>query len=80
MSEAGKSMQRQFKQEETRGNIAHPGGELENLVRHTMGPGSCMSQDRYGDSFEPRPITPSRSDVFGKEATNQGLRLSKPGR
>lgn len=80
MSEAGKSMQRQFKKEETRGSIAHPGGEHENLVRHTMGAGSKFSQDRYGDSFAKEPITPSRSDVFGKDASSQGFRLSKPGK
>ena len=67
--------------EEARGNIAHPGGELKNeLVRHTMGPGSKFSQDVYGDSYFPKPLTPSRSDVFGSEASNQGFRLNKRGK
>lgn len=73
MSQAGKAMQRQFKKEETRGNIAHPGGELKNYIQHTMGPGSRMSQDKYGDSFIKPPK--SSSDVFGKDASNQGFRL-----
>jgi hypothetical protein len=77
MSTANKNMVRQKHLEEARGNIAHPGGELKDLIRHTMGPGSRMSQDKYGDSYFEKPITPSRSDVFGKEASNQGFRLKK---
>lgn len=77
MSQAGKAMQRQAFKEEARGSVAHPGGELKDLIRHVMGPGSRMSQDRYGDSYEKKPITPSRSDVFGSEASNQGFRLNK---
>ncbi len=66
--------------EEARGNIAHPGSPpLKDLVEHVMGPGSRMSQDVYGDSYFKKPITPSRSDVFGKEASNQGFRLKKRG-
>jgi hypothetical protein len=80
MSTANKNMVRQDHLEQTRGNIAHPGGELQDLVRHTMGAGSKFSQDRWGDSFASKPITPSRSDVFGKEASNQGFRLRKPGK
>jgi hypothetical protein len=68
-------MQRQFEKEKTRGSIAHPGGQLENLIEHTMGAGSRMSQDRYGDSFI-KPPAPS-SDVFGKHASSQGFRLNK---
>jgi hypothetical protein len=72
-------MIRQDHLEQTRGNVAHPGGELKDLIRHTMGPGSVMSQDVYGDSFMKKPITPSKSDVFGSEASNQGFRLRKRG-
>lgn len=79
MSQAGKHMIRQDNLDKTRGNVAHPGRDLKDLIRHTMGPGSRMSQDVYGDSFERKPITPSRSDVFGKDATNQGFRLHKRG-
>jgi hypothetical protein len=79
MSQAGKHMQRQFKKDETRGNVAHPGGELKNLIKDTMGPGSRMSQDVYGDSFIKPPSPSSRSDVFGRDATNQGFRLKRPG-
>jgi hypothetical protein len=75
MSQAGKHMIRQFEIEKTRGNIAHPGGRLENLIEHTMGPGSRMSQDKYGDSFIKPP--PCDSDVFGRDASNQGFRLRK---
>jgi hypothetical protein len=77
MSQAGKYMHRQFKKDETAGNIAHPGGRLENLIEHTMGPGSRMSQDVYGDSFVKPPSPPSQSDVFGSQASNQGFRLNK---
>jgi hypothetical protein len=66
--------------EEARGNIAHPGAKLKDLITHTMGPGSDMSQDVYGDSYMKKPITPSRSDVFGSEASNQGFRLNKRGK
>lgn len=77
MSQAGKHMQRQYKKDETAGNIAHPGGRLENLIQHTMGPGSRMSQDKYGDSFVKPPSPSSQSDVFGSQASNQGFRLNK---
>jgi hypothetical protein len=77
MSQAGKAMQRQFKKDETRGPVSHPGGELKNLIEHAMGAGSRMSQDVYGDSFVKPPTPPSRSDVFGKEASSQGFRLRK---
>ncbi len=77
MSQAGKPMRRQFHKDETRGNIAHPGGELENLIEHTMGAGSRMTQDKWGDSFIKPP--PCDSDVFGRDASNQGFRLRKPG-
>lgn len=79
MSQAGKAMQRQFEKEQTRGNVAHPGGRLENLIQHTMGPGSRMSQDKYGDSFVTPPRPSSQSDVFGSQASNQGFRLKKRG-
>jgi hypothetical protein len=79
MSTANKNMVRQYELPKTRGTIAHPGGGLENLIQHTMGPGSRMSQDVYGDSFVKPPSPPSRSDVFGKEASSQGYRLHKPG-
>jgi hypothetical protein len=75
MSQAGKWMTRQFKKDEIRGNVAHPGGELKNLIQHTMGAGSRMSQDVYGDSFIKPPSPSSQSDVFGRDATNQGFRL-----
>ena len=75
MSTANKDMHRQFRKDETKGSIAHPGGELKNLISHTLGAGSRMSQDVYGDSFI-RPPAPS-SDVFGKQASNQGFRLRK---
>lgn len=77
MSQAGKAMQRQFKKDETAGNVAHPGGRLENLISHTLGAGSRMSQDVYGDSFIKPPR--SSSDVFGSQASNQGFRLKKRG-
>ena len=77
MSQAGKPMRRQFHKDETRGNIAHPGGVLENLIEHTLGPGSRMSQDKWGDSFIKPPSPPSQSDVFGAQASNQGFRLKK---
>ena len=79
MSSVNKRTIRQYKLDETRGNIAHPGGRLENLIEHTLGPGSRMSQDKWGDSFTKPPSPPSRSDVFGKDASSQGFRLSKPG-
>jgi len=79
MSSVNKRTIRQYKLDETRGNIAHPGGRLENLIEHTLGPGSRMSQDKWGDSFIKPPSPPSRSDVFGKDASSQGFRLSKPG-
>lgn len=67
--------------EEARGNIAHPGTPpLKDLISHTMGAGSKFSQDRYGDSYFEPPLTPSRSDVFGADASNQGYRLRKPGK
>lgn len=77
MSQAGKPMRRQFHKDETRGNIAHPGGVLENLIEHTLGPGSRMSQDKWGDSFIKPPSPSSQSDVFGAQASNQGFRLKK---
>ena len=77
MSQAGKPMQRQYKKDETRGNVAHPGGELRDLIKHTLGAGSRMSQDVYGDSFLKPPSPPSQSDVFGRQASNQGFRLRK---
>jgi hypothetical protein len=78
MGSVNKYTARQFEKEKTRGNIAHPGGRLENLIEHTMGPGSRMSQDKYGDSFVKPPSPPSQSDVFGKQASSQGFRLRKP--
>jgi hypothetical protein len=69
-------MQRQFEKEKTQGNIARPGRPLENLICDTMGIGSRMTQDKYGDSFI-HPPAPS-SDVFGSQASNQGFRLRKP--
>jgi hypothetical protein len=68
---------RQFELEKTRGNVAHPGGELKDLIVDTMGPGSRMSQDVYGDSFVKPPSPSSRSDVFGEQASSQGFRLRK---
>ena len=50
-----------------------------HLIQHTLGAGSRMSQDRYGDSFLKPPSPKSQSDVFGKQASSQGFRLSKPG-
>jgi hypothetical protein len=79
MSSVNKRTIRQYKLDETRGNIAHPGGRNEDLIQHTLGPGSRMSQDRYGDSFLKPPSPSSQSDVFGRDASNQGFRLSKPG-
>lgn len=79
MSQAGKAMQRQFKKDEVRGPVSHPGGELKDLIKVAMGPGSRMSQDVYGDSFVKPPSPPSRSDVFGEQASSQGFRLHKPG-
>jgi hypothetical protein len=80
MSSVNKRTIRQYKLDETRGNIAHPGGRLENLIEHTLGPGSRMSQDKWGDSFIKPPSPSSQSDVFGKDASSQGFRLSKPGK
>ena len=68
---------RRYKLDETRGSIAHPGGMHEDMIQHTMGPGSRMSQDVWGDSFIKPPSPPSQSDVFGKQASNQGFRLRK---
>ena len=79
MSSVNKRTIRQYHLEETRGNIAHPGGRNEDLIQHTLGAGSRMSQDRYGDSFLKPPSPKSQSDVFGKQASSQGFRLSKPG-
>lgn len=79
MSQAGKAMHRQYKKEELRGSIAHPGGDLKNLISHTMGAGSRMSQDVYGNTFIKPPSPPSQSDVFGSQASNQGFRLKKRG-
>jgi hypothetical protein len=79
MSSVNKYTTRQFKKDETRGNIAHPGGRLENLIEHTLGAGSRMSQDKWGDSFVKPPSPPSQSDVFGSQASNQGFKLHKPG-
>jgi hypothetical protein len=77
MSSVNKYTTRQFHKDETRGNIAHPGGELKNLIQHTMGPGSRMSQDKWGDSFIKPPTPKSQSDVFGRDASNQGFKLKK---
>lgn len=75
MSSVTKQTIRQYKLNETKGNIAHPGGRHDDLIEHTMGPGSRMSQDKWGDSFiKPPKCT---SDVFGKDASNQGFRLNK---
>jgi hypothetical protein len=68
---------RKFEKEQTRGNVAHPGGELKDLIQHTMGPGSRMSQDKWGDSFVKPPSPSSQSDVFGEQASNQGFKLNK---
>jgi hypothetical protein len=56
------------------GSVARP---TDHPITHVMGPGSKFTQDVYGDSYFEKPLTPSRSDVFGKEASNQGLRLRK---
>lgn len=77
MSSVTKQTIRQYKLDETKGNIAHPGGMHENMISHTLGAGSRMSQDKYGDSFIKPPSPPSRSDVFGKQASNQGFKLNK---
>jgi hypothetical protein len=79
MSSVNKYTTRQFHKDETRGNIAHPGGKLENLIEHTMGAGSTFSQDKWGDSFQKPPSPSSQSDVFGAQASNQGFRLRKRG-
>jgi hypothetical protein len=77
MSSVNKYTTRQFEKDKTRGSIAHPGGRLENLIEHTLGAGSRMSQDKFGDSFIKPP--PCDSDVFGSQASNQGFRLRKRG-
>jgi hypothetical protein len=77
MSTANKNMVRQYKLEETRGSIAHPGGELKDMIKHTMGPGSRMNLGRWGDSFIKPPAPSSQSDVFGSQASNQGFKLNK---
>jgi hypothetical protein len=79
MSTGNKNMVRQKNLEETRGSIAHPGGDLKNLITHTMGPGSRMGIGVWGDSFTKPPEPSSQSDVFGRDASNQGFRLRKPG-
>ena len=80
MSTANKNMVRQYKLDEVKGSIAHPGGELKDLISHTLGAGSRMNLARYGDSFIKPPSPPSQSDVFGKQASNQGFRLRKTGK
>ena len=77
MSSVTKQTIRQYKLNETRGNIAHPGGMHEDMISHTLGAGSRMSQDVYGDSFIKPPSPSSQSDVFGSQASNQGFRLRK---
>ena len=77
MSQAGKAMQRQAHKEEARGPVSRP---KDDPIMHVMGPGSRFTQDVYGDSYFKKPLTPSRSDVFGSEASNQGFRLHKPGK
>jgi len=77
MSSVNKRTIRQYELDETRGNIAHPGGKLENLIQHTLGAGSRMSQDKWGDSFIKPPSPSSQSDVFGRDASNQGFKLNK---
>ena len=78
MSTANKNMIRQYKLEETKGSIAHPGGEHKDMIQYVMGPGSRMNQARWGDTFIKPP--PCDSDVFGRDASNQGFRLRKPGK
>jgi hypothetical protein len=75
MSTANKNQVRQAHIEQVRGPVSRP---ADDPIKHVMGPGSKFTQDEYGDSFARRPITPSRSDVFGSEAAQgQGFRLRK---
>jgi hypothetical protein len=74
MSTANKNQVRQAHLEEARGPVSRP---KDNPIQHVMGPGSKFTQDVYGDSYFKKPLTPSRSDVFGKQASNQGFRLKK---
>ncbi len=75
MSFPTKNAVRQAHLEKARGPISRP---ADNPIQHTMGPGSKFTQDVYGDSFFKRPLTPSKSDVFGKQAAQcTGMRLRK---
>jgi hypothetical protein len=77
MGFANKKSIRQAHLEEARGPVSRP---VDHPITHVMGPGSKFTQDVYGDSYFKKPLTPSRSDVFGKEASSQGFRLHKPGK
>jgi hypothetical protein len=74
MSFPTKNGVRQAHLEEARGPISRP---VDHPITHVMGPGSKFTQDVYGDSYFKKPLTPSESDVFGREASNQGFRLRK---
>jgi hypothetical protein len=74
MSFPTKNGVRQAHLEEARGPVSRP---VDHPITHVMGPGSKFTQDVYGDSYFKKPLTPSESDVFGREASNQGFRLRK---